>query len=48
MRQQNSAPKHVVILPDGNRRWARERGLDTERDTRQDIKKRDTRQDIKS
>ena len=29
MRQQNSAPKHVVILPDGNRRWARERGLDT-------------------
>ena len=29
MRQQNIVPKHVVILPDGNRRWARERGLDT-------------------
>lgn len=22
-------PQHIVILPDGNRRWAKERGLDT-------------------
>lgn len=24
----NSVPYHVVIIPDGNRRWAKERGLD--------------------
>ncbi|HDJ30438.1 MAG TPA: isoprenyl transferase, partial [bacterium] len=22
-------PTHIVLLPDGNRRWARERGLPT-------------------
>lgn len=29
MKQENKIPQHIVILPDGNRRWARERGLDT-------------------
>ena len=29
MEQENKIPQHVVILPDGNRRWAKERGLDT-------------------
>jgi undecaprenyl diphosphate synthase len=24
-----STPQHIVIFPDGNRRWAKERGLDT-------------------
>ena len=26
---QNNVPQHIVLLPDGNRRWAKERGLDS-------------------
>jgi undecaprenyl diphosphate synthase len=29
MNQKSNIPEHIVILPDGNRRWAKERGLDT-------------------
>src|SRR3989344_4383665 len=29
MEQEDKIPQHIVILPDGNRRWAKERGLDT-------------------
>lgn len=29
MEQENKIPQHVVFLPDGNRRWAKEKGLDT-------------------
>jgi len=29
MEHQNSIPNHIVLFPDGNRRWAKERGLDT-------------------
>jgi len=29
MKQKNSIPKHIVLFPDGNRRWAKERGLPT-------------------
>lgn len=25
----NSIPQHIVLFPDGNRRWAKEKGLDT-------------------
>lgn len=28
MNQNNLIPRHIVLFPDGNRRWARERGLD--------------------
>ncbi len=28
MNDMTQAPQHVAIIPDGNRRWARERGLD--------------------
>ncbi|MDP3901278.1 MAG: polyprenyl diphosphate synthase [bacterium] len=27
--ERSSVPRHIVLFPDGNRRWARERGLDT-------------------
>ena len=27
MEQNNNIPKHVVLFPDGNRRWAKEKGL---------------------
>lgn len=27
--ENNAIPNHVVLFPDGNRRWAKERGLDT-------------------
>ncbi len=26
---ENSIPRHIVLFPDGNRRWAKDRGLDT-------------------
>lgn len=29
MEQNNNIPKHVVVFPDGNRRWAKERNLTT-------------------
>ena len=29
MEQNSIIPQHVVLFPDGNRRWAKERGLDT-------------------
>jgi len=29
MEQKNSIPQHIVLFPDGNRRWAEERGLPT-------------------
>src|SRR3989344_6962069 len=29
MEQEDKIPQHIVLLPDGNRRWAKERGLDT-------------------
>ena len=29
MRENNVTPKHIVLFPDGNRRWAKEQGLPT-------------------
>ena len=29
MEQKNSIPQHIVLFPDGNRRWAKEKGLPT-------------------
>jgi len=29
MEQSNNIPRHVVLFPDGNRRWAKEKGLST-------------------
>ena len=29
MEQKNNIPQHIVLFPDGNRRWAKERGLPT-------------------
>lgn len=26
--EKNNLPKHIVVIPDGNRRWAKERGLE--------------------
>jgi len=27
--EENKVPQHIVLFPDGNRRWAKERGMDT-------------------
>ncbi|HEY4504301.1 MAG TPA: polyprenyl diphosphate synthase [Candidatus Paceibacterota bacterium] len=37
--QTSSVPKHVVIIPDGNRRWAREKGLETWQGHQEGIKR---------